>query len=65
MEFRSHGDGSHLLDALLYSMSTGQVDFNWEILLQQDSQDYQKIFLPAMVAFDVLLQNVTEKELPT
>ena len=61
MEFRNHGDGSHLLDALLYSMSTGQVDFNCEVLIRQDSQDYQKKFLSAMVASDLLLQNVREK----
>ena len=60
MEFRSHGDGSHLLDALLYSMSTGQVDFNCEVLIRQDSQDYQKKFLSAMVASDVLLQNLRD-----
>ena len=60
IEFRSHGDGRHLLDALLYSMSTGQVDFNWEVLIRQDSQDYQKKFLSAMVASDVLLQNVRD-----
>ena len=56
MEYRSHGDGRHLLDALLYSMSTGKVDFNWEILLQQDSQECQKKFLPIMVASDMLFQ---------
>ena len=49
------------LCSLLYSMSTGQVDSNWEILLRQDSQDYQKKFLSAMVALDVLLQNVRMK----
>ena len=27
MEFRSHGDGRHLLDALLYSMSMGRQQF--------------------------------------
>ena len=62
MEYRSHGEGSRLLDALLYSMSTGRrVDFNWETLLKKDSQDYQKKFLSAMVVSDVLLQNVREK----
>ena len=30
MEFRSKDGGTSLLDALLYSMSTGHVDFNWE-----------------------------------
>ena len=28
MEYRSHGEGSRLLDALLYSMSTGRVLFS-------------------------------------
>ena len=49
------------MDALLYSMSTGHVDFNWEKLLEKDSQDYQKKFLSAMVASGVLLQNVRVK----
>ena len=61
MEFRSKDGGTSLLDALLYSMSTGHVDFNWEKLLEKDSQDYQKKFLSVMVASDVLLQNVRVK----
>ena len=60
MEFRSKDGDTSLLDALLYSMSTGHVDFNWEKLLEKDSQDYQKKFLSAMVASDVLLQNVRD-----
>ena len=55
MEYRSHGEGSRLLDALLYSISTGRIDFNWETLLKKDSQDYQKKSLSTMVASDVLL----------
>lgn len=61
LELRCSMEGRRVLDALLYGMATGQVEFDVEKFLQSDGQDDQRQFCSTIAAADVLLQNVRDK----
>ena len=46
------------IDAALFSLGTGIVEFDRELYLQPGNQDHQRQYLAAIVASDVLLRNI-------
>lgn len=46
------------IDAALYSLSTGKVDFNTEKALAKDFPDVQSLFLTAIESSDILLRHL-------
>ena len=46
------------IDAALYSLSTGNVEFDDRLFLSRDNQDYQRQFLAAIIVSDIILRNI-------
>lgn len=61
LELRCSMEGRRVLDALLYGMATGEVEFDGEKFLRRDVQDDQRQFCSTIAAADLLLQNVRDK----
>lgn len=61
IEHRSTIGGTRALDALLYSMATGLVEFDADKCLSPDHQDYQRQICATVAASDVLLQISRDK----